>query len=117
VKIIDRAALTHPVPTGVSRDHLGGLIEELADPWLAQQESRLRDRRGGRDRLRAEGAGPAPPKKPGKDATAAEAAAYEQGRHTARSTLWPLPLGCVGLARRFWAGRYWQPRPAAGTGP
>ena len=33
------------------------VIEELARPWLAQQESRLRDRRG-RDRLRAEGAGP-----------------------------------------------------------
>ena len=30
---------------------------ELAPPWVAQQESRLRDRRG-RDRLRAEGAGP-----------------------------------------------------------
>jgi DDE superfamily endonuclease/Helix-turn-helix of DDE superfamily endonuclease len=55
VKIIDRAALSHPVLTGISREHLGGLIEELADPWLAQQESRLRDRRGG---LRAEGAGP-----------------------------------------------------------
>jgi hypothetical protein len=27
-------------------------------PWAAQQESRLRERRGGRDRLRAEGAGP-----------------------------------------------------------
>jgi hypothetical protein len=35
------------------------LIEELADPWQARQESRLRVRRGGRDRLRAEGAGPA----------------------------------------------------------
>jgi hypothetical protein len=58
VKIIDRVALSHPVLTGISRDHLGGLIGELADPWLAQQESRLRDRRGGRDRLRAEGAGP-----------------------------------------------------------
>lgn len=58
MKIIDRAALSHPVLTGISREHLGGLIEELADPWLAQQESRLRDRRGGRDRLRAEGAGP-----------------------------------------------------------
>ena len=36
---------------------LGKLIEELAPLWLAQQESRLRERRG-RDRLRAEGAGP-----------------------------------------------------------
>jgi hypothetical protein len=32
VKIIDRVALSHPVLTGISRDHLGGLIEELADP-------------------------------------------------------------------------------------
>jgi hypothetical protein len=58
VKIVDRAVLSHAVLTGISREHLGGLIGELADPWLAQQESRLRDRRGGRDRLRAEGAGP-----------------------------------------------------------
>jgi hypothetical protein len=36
---------------------LGKLIEELAPAWLAQQESRLRERRG-HDRLRAEGAGP-----------------------------------------------------------
>ena len=35
---------------------LGKLIEELAQPWLAQQESRLREARPGR--LRAEGAGP-----------------------------------------------------------
>jgi hypothetical protein len=34
------------------------LIEELADPWLAGRESALRVRRGGRDRLRGEGAGP-----------------------------------------------------------
>jgi hypothetical protein len=52
VKIIDHAALSHPILIGISREHLGGLIEELADPWLAQHESRLRDRRGGRDRLR-----------------------------------------------------------------
>jgi hypothetical protein len=36
---------------------VGALIAELAPAWLAQQESRLRERRG-RDRLRAEGAGP-----------------------------------------------------------
>ena len=58
MKIIDRAALSRPVLTGICREHLGGLIEELADPWLAQQESRLPDRRGGRDRLRAGGTGP-----------------------------------------------------------
>jgi hypothetical protein len=53
-----RAALSHRICTGISRRRLGKLIEELADPWLAQQESYLRVRRGGRDRLRAEGAGP-----------------------------------------------------------
>jgi hypothetical protein len=37
---------------------LGKLVTELADPWQARQESALRVRRGGRDRLRAEGAGP-----------------------------------------------------------
>ncbi len=39
------------------RRRLGALIEELAPTWLAQQESRLRERRG-HDRLRAAGAGP-----------------------------------------------------------
>jgi hypothetical protein len=58
VTIINRAVLSHPVLTGISREHLGSLIEELADPWVARQESALRVRRGGRDRLRAEGAGP-----------------------------------------------------------
>jgi DDE superfamily endonuclease len=53
-----RAAWSHRICTGISRRRLGKLIEELADPWLAQQESCLRVRRGGRDRLRAEGAGP-----------------------------------------------------------
>ena len=52
-----RAALSHRICTGLPRRKLGKLTGELAGPWLAQQESRLRDRRG-RDRLRAEGAGP-----------------------------------------------------------
>jgi hypothetical protein len=52
-----RAALSHRICTGIGRGKLGALIEELAPLWLAQQESRLRARRG-RDRLRAEGAGP-----------------------------------------------------------
>jgi hypothetical protein len=52
-----RAALSHRICTGIGRGKLGALIEELAPAWLAQQESRLRERRG-RDRLRAEGAGP-----------------------------------------------------------
>jgi hypothetical protein len=49
--------LSHRICTGIGRGKLGKLIEELAPQWLAQQESRLRARRG-RDRLRAEGAGP-----------------------------------------------------------
>lgn len=53
-----RAALSHPICTGVSRDRLAALIAELAEPWQGQQESALRVRRGGRDRRRAAGAGP-----------------------------------------------------------
>lgn len=52
-----RAALSHRICTGIPRRRLGKLIEELAGPWLAQQESRLRERRG-HARIRAEGAGP-----------------------------------------------------------
>jgi hypothetical protein len=52
-----RTALSHRICTGISRRQLGKLIAELADPWTAQQESRLRERRGG-DRVRAPGAGP-----------------------------------------------------------
>ena len=52
-----RAALSHRICTGIGGRKLGKLIEELAPLWLAQQESRQRARRG-RDRLRAEGAGP-----------------------------------------------------------
>ncbi|MER6104371.1 transposase family protein [Streptomyces sp. NPDC001832] len=51
-----RAALSHPAFTGVSRAHLGGLIEELAGPWQARRESALHQRRGGK-RHRAAGAG------------------------------------------------------------
>lgn len=52
-----RTALSHRIFTGVPRRRLAKLIAELAGPWTAQQESRLWQRRG-RDRLRAEGAGP-----------------------------------------------------------
>lgn len=52
-----RTALSHRICTGLPRHRLAGLIAELAGPWDAQQQSRLRQRRG-RDRLRAEGAGP-----------------------------------------------------------
>jgi DDE superfamily endonuclease/Helix-turn-helix of DDE superfamily endonuclease len=49
--------LSHRICTGIARRRAGALIEELAPLWLAQQESRLRERRG-HARLRAEGAGP-----------------------------------------------------------
>jgi hypothetical protein len=49
--------LSHRICTGIPRRRLAKLIAELADPWTAQQESRLRERRG-RERLRAPGAGP-----------------------------------------------------------
>lgn len=53
-----RTALSHRICTGIPRRRLAKLIAELADPWAAGQESRLRERRGG-DRVRAPGAGPA----------------------------------------------------------
>jgi DDE superfamily endonuclease len=49
--------LSHRICTGIPRRRLGKLIAELAPAWRARQESRLRERRG-RERLRAEGAGP-----------------------------------------------------------
>lgn len=52
-----RAALSHPSFTGISRAHLGGLIEELAGSWTARCESALHERRGGR-RKQQPGAGP-----------------------------------------------------------
>ncbi|MBL3671224.1 transposase [Streptomyces sp. M2CJ-2] len=52
-----RAALSHPAFTGISRAHLGGLIEELAGPWTARCESALHERHGG-NRRRRPGAGP-----------------------------------------------------------
>lgn len=52
-----RTALSHRICTGISRNQLGKIIAELAGPWVAQEESRLRERRG-HDRLRAEGGGP-----------------------------------------------------------
>jgi hypothetical protein len=52
-----RTALAHRICTGIPRRRLGKLIAELADPWTAQQESRLHQRRG-RGRVRAAGGGP-----------------------------------------------------------
>jgi hypothetical protein len=52
-----RAALSHPVFTGLSRQHLADLITELAGPWTAAHEGALHQRRG-HPRQRAVGAGP-----------------------------------------------------------
>jgi Helix-turn-helix of DDE superfamily endonuclease len=51
------AALTHPVFTGISRQQLGELIAELADPWAAAHQAALQQCRG-HVRRRAAGAGP-----------------------------------------------------------
>jgi DDE superfamily endonuclease/Helix-turn-helix of DDE superfamily endonuclease len=52
-----RTALSHRIFTGIRRRKLGELTEELAGPWTAAEEDRLRGRRG-HGRLRAAGAGP-----------------------------------------------------------
>ena len=52
-----RTTLAHRIFTGLPTRRLGKLIAELGGPWEAQQQARLRERRG-RDRQRAEGAGP-----------------------------------------------------------
>jgi DDE superfamily endonuclease/Helix-turn-helix of DDE superfamily endonuclease len=52
-----RAALSNRIWTGVSRARLSALIAELAAPWAASEEDRLRERRG-HERERAAGAGP-----------------------------------------------------------
>jgi hypothetical protein len=53
-----RAALSHSVFTGISRNHLDRLVAELAGPFAAAREGRLHRRRGSRDRHRWPGAGP-----------------------------------------------------------
>ncbi|NJC69993.1 hypothetical protein HC031_09760 [Planosporangium thailandense] len=52
-----RAALSHSVFTGISRNHLDRLVAELAEPFHTAREGRLHPRRGGRDRQRWPGAG------------------------------------------------------------
>jgi hypothetical protein len=52
-----RAALSHPVFTGLSRQHLADLTVELAQPWTAAHQAALQQRRG-HPRQRAAGAGP-----------------------------------------------------------
>jgi hypothetical protein len=51
-----RTACSHPALSGISRQHLGELIDELAPKWTAVRESALHERRGG-GRRRAAGAG------------------------------------------------------------
>src|SRR6266508_2122455 len=51
------AALSYPVFTGLSRQHLAELLTELAGPWTAAHQSALEQRRG-HPRQRAAGAGP-----------------------------------------------------------
>jgi hypothetical protein len=51
--------LSHSAFTGITRKHLGRLIEELAGPWRARRESELAELRGG-ERRRAAGAGRKP---------------------------------------------------------
>jgi hypothetical protein len=52
-----RAALSKRIFTGLQPRRLGKLIDDLAGPWTAAEEARLRERRG-HDRKRAAGAGP-----------------------------------------------------------
>lgn len=53
-----RAACSDSALCGISKEHLGALVEELAGPWSATRESELGERRG-HARMRAAGAGPA----------------------------------------------------------
>ena len=52
-----RAACSDSALCGISKEHLGALIAELAGPWQARREAGLGERRG-HARLRAAGAGP-----------------------------------------------------------
>jgi hypothetical protein len=54
---VDRDILAHQLFTGVSRQHLACLVEELADPWQAMVEGRRHDARGGPGNVRR---GPVP---------------------------------------------------------
>ncbi|MEV8529895.1 transposase family protein [Streptomyces sp. NPDC052000] len=56
---LNRAALSHPAFTGVTRQHFAELVVELAPRWEASRESDRTERRGG-ERRRAAGAGRKP---------------------------------------------------------
>jgi hypothetical protein len=49
--------LSKRIFTGLQPRRLGGLVDDLAGPWTAAEDARLRERRG-HERLRAPGAGP-----------------------------------------------------------
>ncbi|MFJ4767418.1 IS5/IS1182 family transposase, partial [Streptomyces diastaticus] len=44
---VDRNVLAHQLFTGVFRQHLACLVEELAGPWQAMIEGRRHEARGG----------------------------------------------------------------------
>src|ERR1044072_10051037 len=73
---------------GRLRSHLGSLIEELVDPWLARCESELRERRGA-ERQRDAGACP-------------------------RSTTWPSPTACSSPRSTYASGSR-TPDPPSGV--
>lgn len=52
-----RAACSDSALRGISKEHLGALIAQLAGPWEAARESELAERRG-HSRMRAAGGGP-----------------------------------------------------------
>lgn len=54
--MVSGTVLAHQVFTGVSRGHLGSLVEELAGPWQAVVEGRRHEARGGAGKREA-GAG------------------------------------------------------------
>lgn len=53
---VNRNILAHQLFTGISWQHLGCMVEELADPWQAAVEGRRHEARG-RARKRQAGAG------------------------------------------------------------
>jgi hypothetical protein len=55
-----RAALSYSAFTGISRNHLDRLVDELAAPFATAREDRLHRRRGNQDRRRWPGAGHPP---------------------------------------------------------
>jgi DDE superfamily endonuclease/Helix-turn-helix of DDE superfamily endonuclease len=111
-----RAALSHPCFTGISQQHLGDLIAELADPWTAQHQA-APGRRRGHPRRRAAGAGPTH-RLAGRDRVLVTLVVLRlQLPHQALATLFGVDRATVTRAARSWppaAGRprVCRPRPA-----